>query len=169
MSPSYYYFLTYKLTDKFQSRDMFDGRLAKFGLTEKQSPASCTEPDIGRDRLITDGQHELRVEVELDGSVEYVKYDWNILGSRGEYPDILEKLVNALKTEAVRICEATEDDLQLLFYCSRAGIDTGFDWDPDDPRRYEKWMAWKRDGGYAKAEAAERAHAEKHAPPRNPP
>jgi hypothetical protein len=164
---SYYVDLTYKLNDKFQSTDMFDGRLAKFGLTEKQSPASCTERDIGRDRLITDGQYELQVEVELDGSVEYVTFVWNIC--RVPVLDILEKLVNALNTEVVCICGVTEDDLQLLAYCSDAGIDTGLDWDPDDPRRYEKWMAWKRDGGCAKAKAAERAHAEKHAPPRNPP
>jgi hypothetical protein len=159
----YYINFVYKLKDKLLAADIFDGRLEKFGLTERR----WSGPD-SRNRRITDGQDELMVELEIDGNVQYVAYDWCCRSGQCYYPDVLKKLVNALNTEAEAVCCETENDDQLLVYCADHGIDSGLRYDPDDPLRHEKWIDWKRGGRYAEVYAAATAHAKKHTPPLNP-
>jgi len=154
---SYNIYFVYKMKDKFLAADIFDGRLERFGLKERQQ--ECVKEWSARRRLVSDGEDELAVEVELDGSIEYVAYGWWSRSGQGYHPDVLEKLVKALNTEAEAVYCSGEDDLQLLFYCDEHGIDSGLAYDQDDPLRHEKWIEWKRSGRYAEAEAAATAHA----------
>ena len=165
----YWVHCTCKLKQKFLAADIFDGRLEKFGLKEKQwEPERVQEwAARGRLRLLSDGQHRLKVQVELDGSVEYVEYSWYSNHGPSYYQDILEKLEKALNTEAEGLYSESDDVLQLLHYCSEHGIDTGLEYDRDDPHRHEKYMAWLRDEHDA-VEAAVEAHVKKHAPPVQP-
>jgi hypothetical protein len=164
---SYNIYFVYKLKDKFLAADIFDGRLERFGLKERRREC-VKEWSARRRRLVSDGEAEVTVEVELDGSVEYVTYDWWNNSGQGYYPDVLEKLVKALNTEAEGVYCSGDDELQLLFYCDEHGIDTGLGADKDDPLRHEKCIEWKRSGRYAEAEAAATAHAKKHTPPFDP-
>jgi hypothetical protein len=148
---SYMFAFTYKLTKKFLAADIFDGRLEKFDLKEVQWEYNQRGARYPR---VSDGKDEVTVEVELDGTVEYVGHRWYTNGGRGYYPGILEKLVKALNTEAEEVYFVYEDDLKLLHYCAEHGIDSGLAYDGDDPLRHEKWIEWKRSGRHAKAEAA---------------
>jgi hypothetical protein len=159
---SFWLEFTYKLKDKFPAADIFDGRLEKFDLEERQWEPECVKQSAARHRrrMVSDGEDKVTVEVELDGSILYVGYSWYSKGGQGYYPDILEKLVKALNTEAETVYCVTEDDMQLLVYCADHGIDSGLQYDQDDPLRHEKWIEWKRSGGYAKTYAAANAAAE---------
>jgi hypothetical protein len=157
---------TYKLKNKFLAADIFDGRLEKFDLKERQWEDESLKQWAARyrRRTVSDGKDSVTVEVELDGSVEYVGYSWDSSSGRRFYPDILEQLVKALNTEAEEVCCMTESDLQLLIYCDEHGIDPGLERDPNDPLRHEKWIEWERSGRHAQAEAAADEHAKKHTP-----
>jgi hypothetical protein len=158
---------TCKLRDKFLAADIFDGRLEKFDLREGQWESESGKQWAARHRRrrVSDGEDGVTVEVELDGSVGYVGYSWRSNSGQGNYPDILEKFVKALNTEAETVYCVTDDDLMLLNYCADHGIDSGLECHADDPLRHEKWIEWKHSDRYDRANDAVNEHIKKRTPP----